>query len=280
MSVPPRQVRLAPGRVVVSGPALPSVVKVPPPGRGVASSQAPAHSEAALHGQGLGLGLGIIVGGASGGQQGGGGHVGPPTYQASTNTLRPGGNVGSLAVNLPTYAAGNMVVINLCGDFLLATDTATAAGWTQDGVVANGQRILFAFHRLMTGNEGTTVTFTFNNSFERPFAVAATYSGASSVEVSTATHLDTPSSTWSCGPVTTTGANELAIAFGLAVNSNFTTVAGGATKRIDVTSLGGGSQTAGAMIADLGAATAGPYTMSGATAAPTTIHSIVIALKP
>lgn len=246
-----------------------------PPGQPASKSQAPAH------GQGLGIGLAILTaGGKPGGQQGGGGRVGPPVYQASTNTLRPAGNVGSLAVNLPTYVAGNLVVVNLCGDFLLATDTASAAGWTQDGVVAQGQRILFAFHRLMDGSEGATVTFTFNNSFERPFAVAATYSGVTGVEATKPTNLQTPSLTWSVGPVTTTAANELIVTFGFAEGSDFTTVNGGATKRIDVTSLGGGGSDAAAMIADLSAPAAGNYSMSGATAGSTAIHTVAIALKP
>lgn len=260
--------------MIVSGPPLPAVVKAPAPGRGVVGSEASAHSQAALHGQGLGLGLALITAGASGGQQGGGAWPSAPAFSASATTARPGSDVGSLAVNLPTYVAGNIVLVNLCGNFLTSTDTASAAGWTQDGVVASGQRILFAFHRVMNGSEGSSVTFTFSTAFERPFAVAATYSGTTGVEASKPTHLDTPSTTWSCGPITTTAPNGKVVAFGFAEGADYGAIDGGGVARIDRLDAG-----QAALIADLPAPVAANYSMSGAVQASTTIHTILVGLK-
>jgi len=280
-----RRVRFESGRVVVTGPPLPGAVPVPPAGRGVIASQAPAHSQAALHGSGIGLGLALITAGASGGQQGGGAPAAAPTYVDSVATARPGANVGSLNVTMPTYVAGDHVLVLLCGDFLLNGDTASAAGWTQDGRQANGNQIAFAFHRLMTGGEGAAVTFTFNNAFERPFAIAASYRGASGLEASVIQGQNTPVNTWSLPNLVVTGASRKLVTLIYSASGNagtdFTTVDGGATKRIDVTNnTSPNGVAAAAMIADLAAPAAGSYTMSGAISSFTLWLGVLVGLKP
>lgn len=242
----------------------------PPPVSG--KSQGPAH------GVGVGVGLYLLSLGGSPGQKGGG--ASRPTFTAGATTPRPGGNVGSLAVNLPTYVANQFVLVNLCGAFLTSTDTASAPGWTADGVVASGQRILFGFHRKMDGSEGSTVTFTFSTAFERPFAATATYTNVSGVEASKPTNLENPTGTWHCGPITTTGSNRTVAAFSFVE-------AGGAGGFGNVTSPGGarvnyldpvfGNEAA--LIADLSAPAAGGYSMSGAiVSSGATAHSILIGL--
>lgn len=129
------RVRFGQGRVIVSGPPLPSVIKAPPPGHGVAGSQAPAHSQAPFHGQGLGLA--ILGGGSSGGQQGGGGTPAFPhtsildnfnradnaSLGANWTRLNPGGALGYTSTE-----------IGISGNAAYDPDTAGAntasAAWT------------------------------------------------------------------------------------------------------------------------------------------------------
>lgn len=247
------------------------------PGSPASKSRAPEHS------QGLGVGLAILTaGGKPGGQQGGARPSAAPAFSASATTARQS-NVGSLAVTLPTYAAGNVVLILLYGRFLNNTDTASSAGWTQQGRQANGQEIMWAFSRVMSGSEGATATFSFPNSFETPQAVAATYTGASGVEVPTASQ-NTPVSSWSLGPITTLGVTRRAVSLVYSFSSNagtdFTTVGGGATKRVDVAEVGPVGDAIAAMIADVSAPTAGNYSMSGNISASTTWMGVLLAVKP
>ena len=250
-----------------------------PPGQPASKSQAPAH------GQGLGVGLALLSLGAKPGGQGGAAAASAPAFSASAQTARPGANVNSLAVTLPTYSANDHVMILICGPFLTGTDTASAAGWTQDGAPAIGNQIAFVFHRKMTGSEGANVTFNFSTAFERPFAIAATYSGASGLEASIITGSNSNASTWSLANVVTTGPSRTAVALVYSFSGNagtdFTTVNGGATKRIDVANATDpGGFAAAAIIADLSARTAGNYTMSGSLNNATAWLGVLVALKP
>lgn len=208
-----------------------------------------------------------------------------PSFIASATTPRPGANVSQLAVNLPTYIANDHVLVLLCGDFLAGTDTATSAGWTQDGKQSNGNQIAFAFHRKMAGNEGSTATFTFPNAFERPYAVAASYRGASGLEASIAQSQNTPVTSWSLGPITTTGLGRTAVtlifSFSGVAGTDFTTVNGGGVKRVDVTDAGSPNGFAdAAMIAEVGAPSAANYSMGGGVSHNTTWMGVLIALIP
>lgn len=216
----------------------------------------------------------MSLGSKPGGQVGGAPVLPPPAFSTSAYTPRPGGIVGSLAVTMPAYVAGNVVVVNVCGNFLTAGDTCSAAGWTQDGAVPQGQRNMFAFHRIMNGSEGATVTFTFNNSFEQPFAIAATYTGTSGTEGTPPTSAQPTTATWTCGPITTLGPNRKIVAICFSEASDFGALNAG-TKRVDL--VDGGEP---AMFADLTATTAGAYTMGGAMAGASATHSCLIALKP
>jgi len=216
----------------------------------------------------------LAAGAVAPGQQRQGTAANQPAFFASATTARPGGTVGSLAVRLPLYAAGNIVVVNLCGNFLTTSDTATAAGWTLDGTAASGQRILFGFHRIMNGSEGSTVTFTFNNSFEQPFALAATYVGTTGTDGTPATNTLPTTPTWTCGPVTTTGSSRLMVALSFGEGTDYGALTAG-TRRLDV--IDGGEA---AIIADMAAPVAGPYSMGGALTSSFATHSVLIALKP
>lgn len=251
-------------------------VPMPPQPRAPGPSQGPAH------GQGSGIGLQLLALGKPGNGTPGKANVFQPTFEASATTPRPGAGVSSLAVNLPAYVAGNIVVVNLCGRFSTSTDTASAPGWTADGVVPSGQRILFGFHRRMDGTEGSTVTFTFSTNLEQPFAVTATYAFASSVEASKPTSLQNPVSSWACGPITTTGPNRRVIALAFEATGSAGTDFGAVTNPgvAEAHYLDPVFGNEAALIADLTAATGGTYSMGGALTGAATAFSILIGLAP
>lgn len=245
-------------------------VQLPPP------QPTPGKSQGPLHGQGIGVGLIMLSLGGNATQKGG--SASRPLVTSTATTARPGGSVGSLAVNLPTYVANQWVVVNLAGKFLTSTDTASAAGWTAAGVVASGQRILFGFYRKMTGSEGSTVTFSFSTAFEQPFAITATYTNTTGIETSKPTNLQNPVSSWLCGPLTTTGQNRTIVALAYeesgGVDFGTVTLPGGQRAHYSDTAFG----LEAGIIADMAAPAAGNYSMGGTLTGAATAHSILLGL--
>ena len=152
MSTPPRRVRFQPGRVVVSGTPLPSVIPAPHGGGG-SKSQAPAH------GQGLGVGLAIL---SSGGKPGGGNQGGGPvpafphTSILDTFNRADSGSLGANWTRLnPGGALGyTSTEIGISGNAAYDPETAGAntasAAWTAATYAAN-QEVFYTLS-VLTGN--------------------------------------------------------------------------------------------------------------------------------
>lgn len=282
MSGDDRRVRFEQGRVVVGG-SSPPIVTAPP----VTHEHGPSKSQGPQHGQGLGVGLALLaVGGKPPGQQGA---VPPaaPVYSNTAITPTPGSSAASLVVTLPTYSAGDLVVVQITGGMGFSDNTASAAGWTQQVSFHPANRntnLIAVFTRRMTGSEGATVTFSFSGTVvgnSRPAATATTYTGpnaATPVEASTVTYSPAVSvGSFSLGPLTTTGPNRVLLAFG-GWSTTLTTYPG--TKRFESAQpqLGGG--TVFLSLCEVAAGSAGSYTETGTLGQPNALGgACMIALE-
>jgi len=179
---------------------------------------------------------------------------------------------------MPTYAAGDFVAVQIYGFVGISDITASAAGWTQRlgfHPTSQNTNLLAVFTRVMTGSEGSSVTFTFAGTFPqnaRPAATATAYThpnAATPVEVSVATYNPGASTgSWSLGPLTTTGPNRVLLVFG-GWNTPLVTYPG--VKRFENNESNPGGGTYNLSLVEIAAGGAGSYTETGTLSQPNTL---------
>lgn len=192
----------------------------------------------------------------------------PPDFVASATTPRTA-VAGTITVNLPTYSAGNVVLVLFEGAYGNGDNDMAAAGWTEVSkhgeTTTTGNDLVFVFSRTMDGSEGATVTFTISGTLastsSKPSAVAASYSGAGRTPLDPSIGLSTPgsgSTTWSVSAVTTSGVNRRIVTL-VGVRTNTVQTQANGTQRVNFRP-GDGS---GLVIIDYPEATPGDYANSG-----------------
>lgn len=188
-------------------------------GRGAGKSQGPAH------GQGLGLGLYLLtVGAPSPGQEARSPQALPPALRDAVATAAAQGVNGtspqSYAVTLPTYQAGDFVIVHVLWDRGSGSDPLTPTGWTLSASVQSGAGTTvntFVYTRTMTGSEGATLTVQSNTASQAHFVGCASswhhVSASAPVDQSvSATSGNAGSATWNPGALTVPGGNPRMVA--------------------------------------------------------------------
>lgn len=179
-------------------------------------------SQAPFHGQGIGIGLALLTAGSNPGAHTQKGTVGAaPTLKNTVATTMPGVASTTFAITLPTYAAGDLVLINVAGGWsdFAHTGTGSIPGWTQQFHGFPNQIPHFVFYRVMNGTEGATVTLT-QSSSAQPGAIATSYTGvkaSGTIETSSPSNVTQSGTTWSVGPITTTQAPDMVCTFAMTI---------------------------------------------------------------
>lgn len=149
---------------------------------GVQHEHGGGRSQGPAHGQGIGVGLYLLtVGGGPPGRTAGPVIATPPSLRDAVKTAAGTGTGGqspqSYVVTLPTYSAGDLVILHVLWNSGSLGVPATPSGWTRPQVAvqsgAGSSVKTSVFTRVMAGNEGSTVTVSEASFSQAGFSAAA-----------------------------------------------------------------------------------------------------------
>lgn len=158
----------------------------------------------------------------------------PPVFRGAATSYNSSNTATSLTVTMPTYSAGDRLVVFVQKDGGDDNFIQTPTGWAfVTGSAANDLNLAI-YTKIATGSEGSSVAFTSLSTSLGRAAIAASFSNASSSSVSTsAVATFAVSSSTAAGAMLIRNAGAVLLHYAAYGNSRTHTAPSGMTERLE-----------------------------------------------